>query len=140
MRGASFRQGSRCSETDAELWFAESDQPGKREVAKRLCEDCLSRVICMALCFETDSQYGIWAGTQPSLRRSLHAVFNRGVPDSIAFAEQVIAEYDERYGLPSENARARAQRAEESKLRRAVRERDIRAEKARQLHERRLAS
>ncbi len=49
-----------CTETDADLWFAEA--PAELERAKVLCAPCPLREACLAGALQRREQYGVWGG------------------------------------------------------------------------------
>lgn len=122
-----------CSQTDPELFFPESTQPTERDAARGMCAMCPARVRCLALCFDSNSVYGIWGGILQSHRETYHVEFHRTRPDSIAFARKVIREVDALYGTPAEHEQARIDARETSKYRTRERERRIRDSKRAQL-------
>jgi hypothetical protein len=119
-----------CAQADPAAWFPEPFDTGTRNMAKSICEHCHLRVECLAACFELDGDHGVWGGVHERYRsrNNLHAIFRRGGKESLEFAREVIAAYDEKYGLPSENARKARLNHQESHFQKLENERNHRAE------------
>ena len=49
-----------CQESDAELWFAESQ--ADVEFAKTLCAACPVRIACLAGALSRNEPWGVWGG------------------------------------------------------------------------------
>lgn len=49
-----------CRSNDPELWFAES--PDDVEHAKRLCQQCPTRALCLTEALERREPWGVWGG------------------------------------------------------------------------------
>lgn len=76
-----------CLRTDPESFFP--DGFGKRtaelvQAAKRVCDSCLVRQLCLEWALTVPETDGIWGGTTPDERRGLRAASIKNPPSSAA--------------------------------------------------------
>ena len=113
-----------CSQTDPEAFFPESTEPSERNAARAICESCHVRVSCLAECFVTGSEWGIWGGILQRHRQKYHQLFRKTRPDPREFALRVIAEVSEEFGTSTSRRQERDERLSRSEYRRRERARN----------------
>lgn len=68
-----WREMAECTRTDPEAFFA--DDASTTEFAKRVCDDCPVRVLCLGgalqLAAEGERVWGVWGGLDERQRRKL---------------------------------------------------------------------
>jgi len=58
-----------CQFTDPEIFFPERGQPAA--AAKRICQSCAVREVCLEYALENGERFGIWGGTSEVDRRRI---------------------------------------------------------------------
>ena len=85
-----------CSQTDPDLFFAESKGGQARqetEQAKRICDRCPIRSACLEWALETGQTAGVWGGLDETERRSMFRLrADRGASYERCVAEQEFIE------------------------------------------------
>ena len=67
-----WRVDALCAQTDPEAFFPEKG--GSTRSAKKICEDCEVRNICLEYALQNDERFGIWGGLSERERRKLKKV------------------------------------------------------------------
>ncbi|OZM74014.1 hypothetical protein CFN78_06925 [Amycolatopsis antarctica] len=72
--------GALCAQTDPEEFYPEKG--GSTAAAKRICQACDVRVVCLAYALDRGERHGIWGGVSERDRRAMTAEQRRNHPNS----------------------------------------------------------
>jgi len=64
-----WKAAGKCRDLPPEVFFP-ADGVGV-EIAKRICEDCLIKEVCLEFALYNGEKYGVWGGTSERERRKL---------------------------------------------------------------------